>query len=64
MAIGLASTLALSRVIAHILVGISPTDPLSYASVAAVLAGVTALACYLPARRAMAIDPLKALRWE
>jgi putative ABC transport system permease protein len=63
-AIGLAAALGLSRVMAHMLVGISPTDPASYVTVVAVLAAVTVLACYLPARRAMAIDPLRALRWE
>ena len=63
-AIGLTAALALSRVMAHLLVGISPTDPASYAAVVTVLAAVAVLACYLPARRAMGIDPLRALRWE
>jgi predicted permease len=64
MAIGLAAALALSQLMTHLLFGITPTDPLSYATVGAVLAAVTLVACYVPARRATAIDPLKALRWE
>ena len=64
MAIGLAAALALSRLMTHLLFDVAPTDPLSYAVVAGILLTVTLLACYLPARRATAIDPLRALRWE
>ena len=64
MAIGLNAALALSQLMTHLLFGVGPTDPLAYGAVVGVLLGVTVLACYLPARRAVAIDPLRALRWE
>lgn len=62
--IGLGAALALSRLMTHLLFGISPSDAVSYVLVVGVLLAVTLLACYLPARRAVAIDPLRALRWE
>ncbi|HEY3885510.1 MAG TPA: FtsX-like permease family protein, partial [Vicinamibacterales bacterium] len=64
LAIGLAAALMLSRLIAHVLFGVTPTDPASYAAVVGTLLAVTLLACYVPARRAVRIDPLRALRWE
>jgi putative ABC transport system permease protein len=64
MAAGLVAALALSQLMAHLLFGITATDPLSYGIVSGVLLMVALLACYLPARRATAIDPLRALRWE
>jgi putative ABC transport system permease protein len=64
MVIGLAAALALSRLMTHLLFGIAPTDPLSYALVTGALLTVTLVACYVPARRATTIDPLRALRWE
>jgi macrolide transport system ATP-binding/permease protein len=61
---GLAGAWALTRAMSHMLVGVSPSDPLTYISVAALLCFVTLLACWLPARRAMRVDPIVALRYE
>jgi putative ABC transport system permease protein len=46
------------------LVGVSPSDPVTYVTVAALLSSITLLACWIPARRAMRIDPMVALRYE
>jgi putative ABC transport system permease protein len=61
---GLLFSFGATRVVASILYDTSPTDPLSFAVISAVLAGIAALACYLPARRALEVDPLEALRGE
>jgi putative ABC transport system permease protein len=62
--IGLVSGLGLSQTMAKMLFGVTPTDPATYAAVAAVLATVALLASYLPARRATRVDPIVALRVE
>jgi putative ABC transport system permease protein len=64
VAVGLAGTLALSRVLTGLLFDVAPTDPAILASVSLALAAVALLACYLPARRAMRVDPMVALRYE
>jgi len=63
-AIGTVIAFGASRAIATLLYGVTPADPLTYAVVATVLLAVAALACYVPARRAMNCDPMTALRSE
>ena len=58
------SALATSRVLGHLLFGVSASDPLTFLCVAIALASVAALAAYVPARRAMSVDPMIALRDE
>jgi putative ABC transport system permease protein len=62
--IGLLAAFAVTRVMATMLVGVSPTDPLTFVAIAAFFLGVTALACWIPARRASRLDPVAALREE
>jgi putative ABC transport system permease protein len=64
LAIGIGSALALTRLIESQLWGITATDPLTYAVVSAVLALVAVAACIVPTRRAVAVDPTVALRYE
>jgi putative ABC transport system permease protein len=61
---GLAGSLALLRVMSSLLYGVAPTDPATFAAVAAVLVTVATAASYLPARRATRVDPMIALRAE
>jgi putative ABC transport system permease protein len=62
--LGLAVALALSRLVAGLLFGVAATDPATYAALALLLAGVALVACWLPARRAAALDPVVALQEE
>jgi predicted permease len=64
VAIGIAAALGLTELMRSLLFGVSPQDPLTLASVAALLILVALLASYIPARRAMLVDPAVALRYE
>jgi putative ABC transport system permease protein len=64
LAIGLAGSLALSRLLATLLFGVGERDPVTMAAVAAILGCVALLACYIPAYRATRVDPIVALRYE
>jgi ABC-type antimicrobial peptide transport system permease subunit len=64
VALGVAASLALTRLMKTLLFGVSTTDPLTFGSVALLLAFVALLACWIPARRATKVDPMIALRCE
>jgi putative ABC transport system permease protein len=64
LVIGLVASVAAGRLLQNQVFGIRTGDPLAYAGVMAVLATITFLACYLPARRAAGVDPMVALRQD
>jgi predicted permease len=64
VAAGTAAALILTRLISSLLFGISPTDPITFAGIAAIVMAVVMAACYFPARRATKVDPMVALRSE
>jgi len=62
--VGIGASLILTRYVSGLLFGVTPTDPVTFAALALAMLAVTALACYLPARRASRLDPLRAIRVE
>jgi predicted permease len=64
VAIGVVAALGLARVVASLLHGVGPTDPVTFVAVSVTLAVVAVAACYVPARRATGVDPLVAMRAE
>jgi putative ABC transport system permease protein len=64
VAIGIGASLALTRLMSSLLFGISATDPVTFTAVAVLLSVVSLAACYIPARGAMRVDPIVALRYQ
>ncbi len=64
IAVGIVGALAMTRLLVFMLAGVSPRDPLTFTGVALLIAAVAVAACYIPARRAMRVDPMVALRYE
>ena len=63
-AIGLLGALAVTRLVSRLLYGVSPIDPVTFASMSLLLVAVAMLASWIPARRAAKVDPMEALRYE
>jgi putative ABC transport system permease protein len=64
IALGVVGSLGLTRLMTDLLYGVRPTDPVTFVAVSVVLGTASLIACYVPARRAMNIDPIVALRYE
>jgi putative ABC transport system permease protein len=64
LAIGAGAAFAATRLIKGLLFGVSATDPLTFVMIVAMLMAAACLACYIPARRAANVDPIKSLRYE
>jgi ABC-type antimicrobial peptide transport system permease subunit len=64
LVLGLAAAFPAARVLKSLLARVSPTDPIVFTAVSAILILVGLFACWLPARRATGLDPMKALRYE
>jgi len=64
IAIGLVADLATTRLMTRFLYGVQPTDPITFIAVSILLVAIALLACYVPARKAMQVDPMIALRYE
>jgi putative ABC transport system permease protein len=64
VAIGVVAALGVTRLVTSMIYGVTPYDPVTFVTVAILLVLVAAIACYIPARRAMRVDPMIALRYE
>jgi putative ABC transport system permease protein len=64
LTVGVLAALAVGRLVSDFLVGITPSDPITYVGVSVLLAAVACLATYIPTRRATRVDPMVALRYE